>query len=91
MPYITSNKDRRRLGLHRVSNSNSLVKCLPIPENIYNKFKKLLPNYSENRTTLYKLIEETIDNYYTFEYNLEFFTDIKEVPYGKRNINTDNQ
>lgn len=103
MPYIISNKDRRRLGLprvfnsnsfDRVSNSNSLVKCLPIPEKFYDIIKELPRNYSKytfkDKKTLYDLIEEIIDSY-NFEYNLEFFTDIKEVPYGERNIDTDNQ
>ena len=91
-------KDRERMYVHpnikRIG--EQCVRALQIPQKFYDQIKEMPVNYSdytsENKQTLFDLISQIIDDTLPKMQDLEFFNefvDIKEVPYGRYNSDSD--
>ena len=102
MPHITKilwYLDRERMYVHPsiVKAADQCVRALQIPTRFYDQIKEVPPQYSdyttENKQTLFDLISEIIDD--TLKSNwtdgnfFNEFVDIKEVPYGRYNSDSD--
>ena len=91
--------DRERMYVHPsiIKAADQCVRALQIPTRFYDQIKEMPPQYSdyttENKQTLFDLISEIIDD--TLKSNwtdgnfFNEFVDIKEVPYGRYNSDSD--
>lgn len=91
--------DRERMYVHPsiIKAADQCVRALQIPQKFYDQVKEMPPQYSdyttENKQTLFDLISEIIDD--TLKSNwtdgnfFNEFVDIKEVPYGRYNSDSD--
>ena len=89
--------DRERMYVHpSIKNAaQQCVRALQIPQKFYDQIKEMPVNYSdytsENKQTLFDLISQIIDDTLP-KVSSEFFNefvDIKEVPYGRYNSDSD--
>ena len=89
--------DRERMYVHPsiVKAADQCVRALQIPTRFYDQIKEMPPQYSdyttENKQTLFDLISQIIDDTLP-KVSSEFFNefvDIKEVPYGRYNSDSD--
>lgn len=77
--------------------ADACVRALAIPPYLYDKLRELPNQYSymtsEDKCTIFDLIEEVIDSTmksnWTNENFFNEFVDIKEVPYGRYNSDSD--
>lgn len=90
--------DRERMYVHPsiIKAADQCVRALQIPTRFYDQIKEMPVNYSdytsENKQTLFDLISQIIDDTLPKMQDLEFFgefVDIKEVPYGRYNSDSD--
>lgn len=89
--------DRERMYIHPSIKraTQQCVRALQIPQKFYDQIKEMPVNYSdytsENKQTLFDLISQIIDDTLP-KVSSEFFNefvDIKEVPYGRYNSDSD--
>ena len=89
--------DRERMYVHPsiTKAAQQCVRALQVPQRFYDQIKEMPVNYSdytsENKQTLFDLISQIIDDTLP-KISDEFFNefvDIKEVPYGRYNSDSD--
>lgn len=91
--------DRERMYVHPSIKraAQQCVRALQVPQKFYDQIKEMPVNYSdytsENKQTLFDLISQIIDDTLPKVSNEFFneFVDIKEVPYGRYNSDSDHR